>query len=189
MQRLQRRLDRLRRKHRRAVAAAFDEVLARHHRVPHQVVDGEFQRLLDHAVDDKPVLRRIDVGNAGMQNREVQRIGRDGAVEHLQRRARMLSAGLALRIAERAHDRRLEPRRLLQHRGDFTWIQAPLRLDQRLGCSAGWQRAGAKGASEHDAAAKQGSAMQQAVAGNEFERRRAAVSFTHPHAFLLPIGA
>ena len=64
MQRLHRGLDRLGREHRRAIAAAFDEMLARHHRIAAERLDGEFERLFHLAVDDQRVLVRIDVGNA-----------------------------------------------------------------------------------------------------------------------------
>ena len=152
VQRLQRRLDRLRREHRRAVAAAFDEMLARHHRVTHQRIDGEFQRLLDHAVDHQHVLVRVDVGNAGMVDGEMQRVRRDGAVELLQRRARVLRPRVALRIAERAHHVLFVFGRCLQHRRDCARIKAPLRLGQRLGGGAGKRGAGAQCAGKHHSA-------------------------------------
>ena len=117
-----------------------------------------------------------------MVDGEVQRVRRDGAVELLQRRARVLGAGVALRIAERAHHVLFVFGRCLQHRRNCARIKAPLRLGERFRGGAGQRGAAAQCAGEHDAALQQGAAMQQAVAGDEFERRRAA-AFAFPHGF------
>jgi hypothetical protein len=188
MELLHRRLQRHVGEHRGTVAAAFDEMLPRHHRVAHQVFDGEFERALDHAVDDHAVLCRVDVGNARMQDGEVERVRRDGAVEHLQRRAGVLGARLALRIGQDAHHVLFEARRRLQHRRDDAGHVGPgrvgqgRRVGQRLSGSAGRGGAGCHRAGERDAAAQQGAAMQQSIAGNLFQRRAAAVQ-AFPHRF------
>ncbi|MGY3075268.1 hypothetical protein ACVWZZ_001639 [Bradyrhizobium sp. LM6.10] len=49
-----------------SVASAFDKNDPRDRRHPLEIVDAENQRLPNHAVDEKPVLRRIDIGDAGM---------------------------------------------------------------------------------------------------------------------------
>ena len=90
MQRLHARLDRLLGEHRRAVAAAFDERHARFHRIARQRIHGEHQRIFDDAVDHELVLSRIDVRRAVVDDGEVQMVRRDGAVEHVVRRARVL---------------------------------------------------------------------------------------------------
>ena len=50
---------------RRAVAAAFDEVDARHHRIAREGIEREDQRLLHQAMDHQAVLVRVDVGKPG----------------------------------------------------------------------------------------------------------------------------
>ena len=175
-------LQRLVGEHSGAVAAALDEMLARDHRITQQLLDRVFQRLLHHAVDDEAVLRRIDVGNARMQDGEVQRVRRDRAVEHLQRRARVLGARLALGIGQDAHDARFEARRRLQHRRDVARHRSI--RDLLSGSAAALVRggAGAHGAGEYDAAGQQRAAVQKAIAGDRFERRAPGLRFLMVHS-------
>ncbi len=100
MQRLHVGLDRLVGEQRRAVAAAFDEADARHHRIALERVEREHQRLLDHAVDDQPVLGRIDVGHAAMADGEMQAVRRDDALEQVVRRAGARVARLVVGIVD-----------------------------------------------------------------------------------------
>jgi len=64
-------LDRHVGEQRRAVAAAFDEIFAVIIGLTHQCIDGVFERLLDHAVNDRGGAVRDRCRNAGMQDREV----------------------------------------------------------------------------------------------------------------------
>ena len=118
----------------------------------------------------------------------MQRVRRDRAFEHLQRRAGVLGARLAVGVAQRAHDLGFEARRRLQHRGNVAGLETPCRLLQRLRRGAG--RGGAVGqrAGKGDAAAEQRPAMQQAVAGNLFERRRGISALGFAHGLLPVIG-
>ena len=74
-------LDWFFRKERRAVAAAFDECYARHHRITRQRIECEDERLFHQTMDYKTVLIRIDIGIAGMRNDKVQRVRSERAVE------------------------------------------------------------------------------------------------------------
>src|SRR6185503_3911824 len=73
-------------------------------------IDPAQHRLAIHGLVKRPlvfsvaaVLRRIDLGVAGVRDRKVQAVGRDDPLQLLVRGARMLVARLAVRIAERAH--------------------------------------------------------------------------------------
>ena len=96
-------LNRLVGKHRRAVAAAFDEGHTRDHRITRKGIQREHQGLFDEAVDDQTMFVRIDIGIAGMRNHKMQRIRRKCPVEQMVRSARMLSSRLGLGVAERTH--------------------------------------------------------------------------------------
>ena len=69
-----------------AIGRAFDEMDARYRWKAKDVLHGEQQRPLDEPVNHQLVLRRIDVGPARMVALEEQSIGRDDAVQFLQRR-------------------------------------------------------------------------------------------------------
>ena len=84
----ERRLRRLLLVEQLAVAAAFDEGNARHHRIARQGLEREDQRALNQAVDQQPMRVRIDVGNAAVMALEMQAVRRDHAVEQVMRRAR-----------------------------------------------------------------------------------------------------
>ncbi len=60
--------------------------------------------LLHQTVNHETMFFGIDVGIAGMGNHEVKAVRRQCSIEQMVRRARVLIAWLALRIAERAHD-------------------------------------------------------------------------------------
>src|SRR5262249_56002008 len=110
---------------------AGDEWIAR------QGLERELERPAHHAVDDELVLLRIDVRDAAVIDREVQRVRRDGAVEQMMRRARMRVAELALGIAQRPRHALLESRRRLQRRRDLAELEAPRLVLERLGRRAG----------------------------------------------------
>ena len=59
-----------------AVGRTFDEMNARHRGKTHDVVHRQDQRALDQAMNQEPVLARIDVGAAGMIALEEQAIWR-----------------------------------------------------------------------------------------------------------------
>jgi hypothetical protein len=89
---------------RRTVAAAFDEVDARYHRIARKRLKRENQRLLHQAVDYQPVFIRVDVGKPGARHDEMQTVRCDRAIEQMVRRARLAGARLVVGIGERAHD-------------------------------------------------------------------------------------
>ncbi len=167
MQRLDVRLDRLVGEQRRAVAAAFDEADARHHRIALEVLEREHQRLLHHAVDDELVLGRIDIRHAAVADGEMQAVRGDDALEQVMRRAGARVARLVLRIVDGAHHRLLERRRLLVRRNGVADLEAPWAVLERLGGgSSGADGASAHRAGQHDASPEQGAAVEQAVAGH-----------------------
>ena len=179
---LQRRLHRLVGEQGRGIAAAFHEGRARHHRVAQQLLQREGERLLDHAVDDELVLRRIDIGNAVVQNGEVQRIGRDRAIQLVMRRARVLRAGLALRVRQDAHSALLEARAraVFEHVGAL--MTAPFGILDGFGGGAVQtaNRTDARGARERHAAAQKRATMQKTIAGDDFIRRGPAHAASRP---------
>ena len=69
-----------------AVGWAFDEMDARHRREADDVVHRQHQRPLDQAMDQEPVLARVDVDAAGVEALEEQPVRGDDAVQGLQRR-------------------------------------------------------------------------------------------------------
>jgi hypothetical protein len=172
VQRLRGHLHRLIGEHRRRIAAAFEEMRARDHRVTRQRLQGVDQRLLHQPVDEELVLRRIDIGNAGMADREEQAVGRYRTVQHLVRGARVGSPELVVRIAERADHVLLEPRRHLVRRHHQALFQAPRIVLERLGGRAGQRGAARHGAGNHGTAAQQRAAIEQAVASNLLDLRR-----------------
>ena len=92
MDRLHVGLDRVLVEQRRAVAAAFDEVDARHLGIACERFEVEDERLLDEAMDRQSMLGRIDVGKSGAGDHEMQAIRRDRAVEEVVWRARSTAA-------------------------------------------------------------------------------------------------
>ena len=127
----------------RTVAAAFDEIDPRDHRIARKRFEIEDQGLLHQAMDHQAVLGRIDIRKAGSRHHEVQSIRGDRAIEQVVRSAGLLSARLAVRISERAHDLVLVLRRHAIGWDFFSGPHAP-RIDrQRLGGSAGERTAGA----------------------------------------------
>ena len=102
-----------------AVARAFHRANHRAAREAVQVVEGEDQRPIDHAVDQQRVLLRIDRGHAAVMALEVQIGRRDDAVEILERR-QARRAALAERDALRALERR--PRADVGASGPWTFV-------------------------------------------------------------------
>ncbi len=192
VQHLRARLHRLVGKHRRAVAAAFEEGDACRHRIARERIEREDERLLDEPVDDETVLVGIDVGRAAMvADGEVQAVGRDRAGEQMMGRARMRGADLVLRIAQRAHHVLLEARRHLVGRQGLAGLQRPRLVLERLRGGAGERAGGARaqGAGKKNAASQQGAAVDQAISGDRLERvERAMPPSIAPagiaHAFL-----
>src|SRR5262249_47205076 len=85
-----------------AVARALEEVDPGDHRIAEQGIHGEDQRTLHHAVDEKAMLGRVDVGDAAVMPLEMQAARRDHAVERFQGGARGSAAGRpGLRADER----------------------------------------------------------------------------------------
>ena len=181
VQRLHVGLDRFVGEQRRAVAAAFDEADARHHRIALERVEGEHQRLLDHAVDDELVLGGVDVGHAAMADGEVQAVRRDDALEQMVRGACAGVARLVLGIVDGAHDRLFERGGRLIGRDGIADFEAPRPIRQRLGRGSRHRphRARAHGAGEHDAASQQRAAVEQAVAGHLRDRMIASRFGSH----------
>ena len=70
------------RKQRRAVAAAFHKGYAGHLRIASERFEREHQWPLDQAVDQEPVLVRIDIWRAAIRDHEVQAIWRNHPVQH-----------------------------------------------------------------------------------------------------------
>ena len=134
------------------------------------------------------MLVRVDIRDAGVIDREVQRRRRDGAVDQMVRRARVRVARLVIGIAQRAHDVLLEPRRLLPRRGRAAHGLAPRVVLERLGGGAGPRRAdaGCGGAGKQDALPEQGAAVEQPVAGNGRQRirRRSELTLGNAHECL-----
>ena len=93
-----------------AVAGAFEEVDARDRRQPLQLLHGEDQRPIDHAVNGQRVPGRIDLGDTAMMPLEVQRGRRDDAVGLVQRRTARRLLQRHLRVLIDVAHRRLEPR-------------------------------------------------------------------------------
>jgi hypothetical protein len=172
MERLHAGLDRFVGEQRRTVAAAFQKSDARNHPITRQRLEIEHQRLLDHAVNEKLVLRRIDIGNAGMRDGEVQAVGRDCALEQMMGCPRARAARLVLRIVDGANDGLFEGRRMPIRRRRVARLDAPRRFGQGLRCGAGQRprRARPHRAGHHDATAEQRAAVKQAVSGNLRDR-------------------
>ena len=164
MQRLHAGLNRLLGKKRRAIAAAFNKSHARHHRVARQRIEREDQRLLHQAVDDQAMLVRVDVRRAAVNDREMQAIGRERAVEQMVRRARMLGARLAVGIAERAHDLFLVARAFFIGRADGAGHLAPRIVAERLGGRGFRHRITCDSGGERGAAGQKSAAIEQPVA-------------------------
>jgi len=154
VQRLRGDLQRRVGEHRRRVAAALDEMHARHHRVTRERVDCVDQRLLDEAMDDQLVLRRVDVGQARVTDREEQAVRRHRALQQVVRRARVRVAEFVVGIAAGAHHVFLEPRRHLVGRNHRAHFQAPrVVLQRRLGGGTGERDTARHGARHHGATA------------------------------------
>ncbi len=68
------------------IGGAFQEMDAVDARQALDVLEREDQRLVDQAVQHQPVIVRIDLGDAAMMALEAQAVGRDDAVELVQRR-------------------------------------------------------------------------------------------------------
>src|SRR5262249_25953273 len=81
-------LHRLLRVQRRAVAAAFNECLARLHRIARERIHCEDERALDHAVDQQAMAVRVDIGHPVVAALEMQSVWGDHAIEPVVRRAR-----------------------------------------------------------------------------------------------------
>jgi hypothetical protein len=95
-----------------AVAAALDENRARDQIVAGQCLDGEPERALDEAMNNKLVLSRIDVRNTVMQTLEMQPIRGDRTLQRVQRGAGRSSPDGARQAGEGADHRRLTARGL-----------------------------------------------------------------------------
>ncbi len=194
MQGLEVGLQRLGRKQRRPVAAAFDEADARRHRIPGERIEGKHQWPLDEAVDHQPVLVRINVGSAAMRHDEMQPVRGDRTVQQVMRRACALVSGKPVWVVQAAHDVLLEARGPLVGLDRRPRLQAPRRIGQgaarrRFGGGARHraERRGANRAGEDSAAAEHHATIQQAVAGHRFTRwifRAAATIVGSAHVFL-----
>src|SRR6266702_4389109 len=185
VQRLHARLDRFPGEHRCAVASAFDEAHARHHRIARQRVEREDQGPLHQTVDRQAVPGRVDVRSPGVHDREVQAVRRERAVHQMVRSARVRSARLALGIAQRADDLFLEPRALLVGRGDSPGREAPRLVRVRLGRRVFGQGIGGHRGGERRAAGQERAALH--ALGLQMEHRvvlplTATIDF--PPAFL-----
>src|SRR5258706_8732365 len=108
------------------------------------------------------MLRRVDVGVAGVRNREVQPVRRRRALQEMVWGARMLRARLTFGVAERAHRGLLEPGwhavGLHQHPG----LLAPGLLAQRFRL----HRIPGHCGRERRATAQEFPAVEQSVAGD-----------------------
>jgi len=152
---------------RRAVAAAFDEIDARHLRIARQRIKIENQRLLHQAMDRQAVLGRVDIGEAGPGDHEMQAGRRNGSVQEMMRRARLAGPRLTVRIGQGADHLAFVLRRNPIGRNCGAGRQAPGIDRQRFGAGGGQRSAdaGTGGASQEQSAPEQGAAIEQAVAG------------------------
>ena len=167
VQRLRGRLHRLVGEHRRAVAAAFHERHARHHRIARQRSSVNTSGCFTMPWITSLCCAGIDIRHAGVDDGEVQAVGRDRAVEQMMRRARVRIAEFVVRIAQRAHHVLLEPRRRLA--APASARPSPGSTDRSS--AARRRRRSAKRlrrsrAGQRDAASEQGAAIEQAVAGD-----------------------
>jgi hypothetical protein len=110
-------------------------------------------------VNHQAVLVRIDVCVAGVRDHEVQAVRRDGAVDQMVWRARMLGTRLALGIAERARDVFLEPRRHAISWNEGAGLDAPRIVHERLGGCGINQCITRHGGRQRGAAAEKGTAV------------------------------
>jgi hypothetical protein len=138
-------------------------------------------------MDRQPVLGRVDVRNAGARHHEMQPGRRDRAVEQVVRRARIGGARLAIGIGQGAHDLGFVFRGRAVSRNDGARRRAPRIDGKRLGGGAGRRRAdaGTHRAGIDDAAAEQGAAVDQAVAGDDLRFTRPFSRLPVCHVFLL----
>src|SRR5205085_424270 len=171
---------------RRAVAAAFDEMNARHHRIACKGFKIEDERLLDQAMNHQAVLVRVDIGEAGARDDKMQTVRRNRAVEQMVRRARVARARLVVGIGERAYDLVLVLGRNAVGWDSFSRAHAPRIHPQRLSRGAGERAAGPRGcrAREKDAAANERTAVDDTVGGNVRLARRQPILLAR-HGFLL----
>ena len=133
----------------------------------------------------KTVMLRVDIRRAAMQYGEVQAVGRDGAVEQVMRRARVLGARGAARIAQGAHDVLLESRRCLQDRCDGTRRRGPGCVLQRFGRRGrGASGAGRGRAGNQHPAPEQRATIDEAVAGDDLQIRWWGFRLLDFHGFL-----
>src|SRR5215831_17554730 len=126
----------------------------------------------------------IDVGLPAARDHEMQAVGRDRAIEQVMRRARGTAARLELGIAERAHDLLLELRGLTVGRHRHARPEAPRAVLQRLGGSAGGRDTRRHRAGDNETASEQCAAIEQAVAGDGFERRCVLITLAVAHGVL-----
>src|SRR5215831_10507604 len=104
---------------------------------------------------------RIDVRRTGMHDREVQTVGRDGAVDEMVWGTRVLSPWLPFGVAERAHDLFFGPRRLLIGRANGSGLEAPRLFLQRICRRRSDKSVTHEGAGESSATAQEGAAIKQ----------------------------
>ena len=134
MQRLHRGLYGLRRKHRRAIAAAFDKRHARDLRITLQRIQCKHQRFLDQAMNHQPVFGRVNIRCSALRHHKVQAVRCDRALELMMRRARILHTRLALGVGQCAHHRLLVFRGPLIRWCDRAGHQTPRIVDEWLRC-------------------------------------------------------
>src|SRR5215469_504315 len=110
-------------------------------------------------MDQQPMLVWVNVRDAAIDDHKMQAVWGNGAVNEMVRRARARRTWLAGRIANRAHNVFLEPRRQLVGLNNRAGLAAPRRLGQgcvRRGLGGGArpraERSGAYGARENDSA-------------------------------------
>ena len=143
-------------------------------RITRELFEREHERLLHQPMDDQLVLRGIDVRNAAVADREMERVRRDDPLQLMMRGARARIARHVVGIVDRADDILFEAGWHAIGRNDVAGFEAPGTVFERLGPGArhaggtGCRRAGKDGS-----AAEQGSSMQQAVPGhrNQIPRR------------------
>ena len=165
---------------RAGIAAAFDEGDARLHRISGQRLQSENDRAFDKPMDQQPVSRRIDIGDAGVVALEVEAVRRDRAIEPLQRRSRCAGARRARRTRKRPEDLRFKPRGLPVTDKRRAWLGHPW-LDRKLRgaerrASSKYRRAAQGSRGEH------GPPIQKPVSRGEFRptRRSPSAHFAPP---------
>src|SRR2546430_7975143 len=120
-------------------------------------------------MDLMAVLLRIDIGVAGVRYHEAKAVRGGCALEQVMRRTAVLSPGLAVRVAERAHDAFLEARRYAVSRDIRARRAAPRVVGQGRGGRRSGQRVARHGCRERGSAAEEGATVKQPVSRNHYK--------------------